>query len=96
VPSNSDIVVVTFLIKTIPQWPPLYALRSCSYFILKLLQKTRTFWSNSPFPFTINNFSSPLLSPYSPYTNDDESNVSRPPILNKTSEFCNGIHVKKH
>jgi hypothetical protein len=33
--------------------------------------------------------------PYSPYTNDDDNNGSRPPTLNITFEFFNGIHVKK-
>jgi hypothetical protein len=33
--------------------------------------------------------------PYSLYTNDDDNNGSRPPTLNRTPEFCNGIHVKK-
>ncbi len=61
------VVVVTFFIKTIAQWPPLYASRSCSYFILKLLPRAIMTWSNSPSPFAINNFFSRLLSPI-PFT----------------------------
>jgi hypothetical protein len=34
--------------------------------------------------------------PYSPYTNDDDNNGSRPPTYNTTSKFSNGIHVKKN
>jgi hypothetical protein len=34
--------------------------------------------------------------PYSPYTNDDDNNGSRFPILNRISQFFNEIHVKKH
>jgi hypothetical protein len=34
--------------------------------------------------------------PYSPYTNDDDSNGNRPPILNKTLKFSNVMHMKKH
>jgi hypothetical protein len=34
--------------------------------------------------------------PYSPYTNDNNNNGSRPPTLNRTSEFFNEIHVEKH
>jgi len=51
--------VVVFLIKTIVHLPPLYASKSCPYFVLKLLSRARTFWSNSHFPSTINNFLSP-------------------------------------
>ncbi len=60
---QSSLDVVTFLIKTITHWPPLYVSKSCPYFVLKLLPRRRTFWSNLPFPSTINNFLSPLLSP---------------------------------
>ncbi len=59
------VVVVTFLIKTIAQWLSLYTWKSCSCYVLKLLLKTRMFWSNSPSPFAINNCCSPLLSPIS-------------------------------
>jgi hypothetical protein len=34
--------------------------------------------------------------PYSLYTNDDDNNGRRPSIMNRTSKFSNGIHVKKH
>jgi hypothetical protein len=35
---------------------------------------------------------------YSPYTNDDDNNDddNKPPTLNRTFEFSNGIHVEKH
>ncbi len=46
-------VVITLLIKTIEHWFPLYASKSW-YYVLKW-PKTRTFWSNSPSPFAINN-----------------------------------------
>jgi len=56
-------VVATFLIKTITHWPSLYASRNYSYYVLKLLPKAKAFWSNSPFPSTINNCFSPSLFP---------------------------------
>jgi hypothetical protein len=59
--SSSLDVVATFLIKTITHWPPLYASKNYKYFVLKLLLRARTSWSNSHFPFTINNCFSPLL-----------------------------------
>ncbi len=34
-----------------------------------------------------------LCYPLLPYTNDNDNNGSRPPILNITLEFSNGIHV---
>jgi hypothetical protein len=34
--------------------------------------------------------------PYSPYTNDDVNNGSKPPILNRIFQFSNGIHVEKY
>ncbi len=54
-------VVATFFIKTITHWPPLNVSKNNSYFVLKLVPKARTSWSNSHFPFTINNCFSPLL-----------------------------------
>jgi hypothetical protein len=60
---SSFVVVVTFLIKTIPHWPPLYASRSYSYYVLKLLPKAKTSWSDSYFPSVINSYFSFLLSP---------------------------------
>jgi len=33
--------------------------------------------------------------PYSPYTNDDDNNRSKLPILNENFKFFNGIHVEK-
>ncbi len=56
-------VVATFLIKTIIHWPPLNALKSYSYYVLKLLRREITSWSNSPSPISINNYFSPLLFP---------------------------------
>jgi hypothetical protein len=53
-------VVATFLIKTITCWPPLYVSKDYSYYVLKLLPRTITSWSNSPSPFSINNYFSPL------------------------------------
>jgi hypothetical protein len=32
--------------------------------------------------------------PYSPYTNDDDNNGNKPPTLNRTFEFSNGIMWK--
>jgi hypothetical protein len=37
-----------------------------------------------------------FVIPYSPYTNDNDNNGSKPLILNRSFEFSNGIHVKKH
>jgi hypothetical protein len=37
-----------------------------------------------------------FVIPYSPYTNDNDNNGSKPLILNRSFEFFNGIHVKKH
>jgi len=37
-----------------------------------------------------------FIIPYLPHTNDDDNNGRRPPILNETFEFSNGMHVKKH
>jgi hypothetical protein len=54
----------TFLIKTVSHWPPLYASKNYSYSIMTLLPKTKTFWSNSPSSFAINNYFSPLIFPY--------------------------------
>jgi len=77
--------VVTFLIKTITQWPPLYVSRNYLHYILKLLQKGRTCWSNSPFPFVINNYFPPLLYRFS----------LTPTMMKRVSEFFNEIHVEK-
>ncbi len=48
-----------FFIKTITHWPPLYASRSCSYSIMKLLPIIKTSWSNFPFQFVIIKFFHP-------------------------------------
>jgi hypothetical protein len=40
---QSSLDVVIFLIKTIAHLPPLYASKSCTYFVLKLLSRARTF-----------------------------------------------------
>jgi hypothetical protein len=57
-------VIATFLINTTAHWPPLYVFKNYSYSILKWLPKAKTSWSNSPFPFAINNYFSPLLFPF--------------------------------
>ncbi len=54
-------VVRTFLIKTKTHWLASYVSKCCSFFAMKLLLKTKTSWSNSPFTFAINNFFSALL-----------------------------------
>ncbi len=53
-----------------------------------LLKFTFSIW-NQQFFFT-------FVIPYSPYTNDNYGNGSKPPTLNNTSKFSDGIHVKKH
>jgi hypothetical protein len=37
-----------------------------------------------------------FVIPYSFYTNDDDNNGGKPPTLNRTFEFSNEIHMKKH
>jgi len=87
-------VVATFLIKTISHWPPLYVPRSCLYFVLELLTKSKTSWSNSPSPSVINNYFSPLLFPF-PFTPTIMiAIVAKLQLLKNTFEFSNGIHVK--
>jgi hypothetical protein len=36
-----------------------------------------------------------FVIPYSPYTNDDDNNGSRPSTLDRIFEFSNRIHVEK-
>jgi hypothetical protein len=37
-----------------------------------------------------------FVIPYSPYTNDNDKNGSKPSTMNRTFEFFNRIHVEKH
>jgi len=37
-----------------------------------------------------------FIIPSSPKSNDNDSNGNKPPTLNRTFEFFNGIHVTKH
>jgi len=72
------------LSKTIAHWSQLYASRSYSYFVLKLLPRTRT--------SVINNYLSPLLSPL-PLTSTTLT-IMVIEFLKKTYEFSNEIHVE--
>ncbi len=86
-------VVVTFLIKTITPWPPLYVSKIWPYYIFFFcpwqgyLGQILLFVYNHKLLFTLTNFSSH-------YTNGNANNVNRDQILDKPLEFPNGIHVE--
>ncbi len=65
-------------------------------FNFKIVTKSKNVLVNFTFSICDQQLFFTFAIPYSPYTNDDDNNGSRPPTLNRTFEFSNGIHVKKH
>jgi hypothetical protein len=83
----SSSIIIKYFIKTIAQLNPLYALRSYSYYVLKLLPKTNFFWFNSFFFHVISIIDFKFAIPSSFYINNDDNNNIRPSTLKKDFYF---------
>ncbi len=71
-------------------------LKKLFIFYSKIVTKSKNVLVKFTFSIYDQQFFFTFAIPHSPYTNDDDSNGSKPPTPNKTSKFSNEIHVKKH
>ncbi len=84
------------MIKTIVYCPPLYVSISCSYFYYEIVAHGKNIFVKFPlFVYNHQLFFTFVLS-FSPYTNDNDNNISKGPTSDWTFEFSIGMYVKTY